>query len=89
MKLPQTELSINFKFETVGDQCTVMTHLSKIWFQTCNCRQKIIQIRCRKIEQVAKALGASSWKLGHPSPFLRPHIKADKLLYGSSLTSTF
>lgn len=30
-------------------------------------------------EQVAKALGASSWKLGHPSPFLRPHIKADKL----------
>lgn len=61
MRLPQTELSINFKFETVGDQCTVMTHLSKIWFQACNCRQKNDPDKVQKnSEQVAKALGARS-----------------------------
>lgn len=33
MKLPQTELSINFKFETVGDQCTVRLIYLKFAFK--------------------------------------------------------
>lgn len=49
MRLPQTNLNISFKYETVGDQCTVVAHLSKIWFQTWNYRLKMTQTTCRKI----------------------------------------